>query len=63
MAQVQSRRKKSPAIDRKLVKELQTLLKGNKGIEVLGHLGVAANCCGNGTVALVRIDKGRPPSK
>jgi hypothetical protein len=38
-------------------------LKENKGVEVLGHLAVPAYCCGNGTVALVKIDKGRPPSK
>ncbi|MCM3900564.1 MAG: hypothetical protein ND866_02550 [Pyrinomonadaceae bacterium] len=63
MAQPQTRRKKTPAVDRRLVKELQTLLKENKGVEVLGHLAVPAYCCGNGTVALVKIDKGRPPSK
>jgi hypothetical protein len=54
---------KSIAIDRRLVKELQTVLKGKPGIDVIGHLAVPSYCCGNGTVALVKIDKGRPVEK
>jgi hypothetical protein len=54
--------KKSPAVDKKLVKELQTYL-ANTPTEVLGHLAVPAFCCGNGTVALVKIDKGMRPRK
>lgn len=51
------------SVDRKLVKELQKVLKGQPGIEVIGHLAVPAYCCGNGTVAIVKIDKGRPIEK
>jgi len=54
---------KPVSVDRKLVKELQTILKGKAGIEVIGHLAVPAYCCGNGTVAIVKIDKGRPVDK
>ncbi|MET0164579.1 MAG: hypothetical protein ABW318_06190 [Vicinamibacterales bacterium] len=54
---------KPVSIDRKLVKELQAVLKGKPGIQVLGHLAVPAYCCGNGTVAIVKIDKGRPVEK
>jgi hypothetical protein len=60
MATTKAVKRKSPAVDRK---ELQTMLKGQKGIDVLGHLAVPAYCCGNGTVALVKIDRGRPPEK
>jgi hypothetical protein len=63
MATTKAVKRKSPAVDRKLVKELQTMLKGQKGIDVLGHLAVPSYCCGNGTVALVKIDRGRPPEK
>lgn len=52
--------KKSPSVDRRLVKDLQKLLKDHKGIEVLGHLAVPSYCCGNGTVAIVKVDKGGP---
>lgn len=55
--------KKPASIDRKLVKELQTLLKDEEGIEVVGHLAVPAYCCGNGTVALVKVDRGEPGAK
>jgi hypothetical protein len=55
--------KKPATVDRKLVKELQTLLKDKKGIEVLGHLAVPAFCCGNGTVAVVKIDRGETVEK
>ncbi len=54
---------KSVSVDRKLVKELRTVLKGKPGVEVIGHLAVPAYCCSNGTVALVKIDKGRPVEK
>jgi hypothetical protein len=54
--------KKSPAVDRRLVKELASYL-ADTPTEVLGHLAVPAYCCGNGTVALVKIDKGRPRKK
>jgi hypothetical protein len=54
--------KKSPSVDRKLVKELKTYL-ANTPTEVLGHLAVPAYCCGNGTVALVKLDKGRSRKK
>lgn len=54
---------KPASIDRKLVKELQAALKDKPGIEVLGHIAVPAFCCGNGTVAVVKIDKGRPVEK
>lgn len=63
MATTAKAKAKSIAVDRKLVKELQTVLKGKPGIEVVGHLAATAYCCGNGTVALVKIDKGRPVEK
>ena len=49
--------KKSPAVDRRLVKELEKYL-ANAPAVVLGHVAAPAMCCGNGTVALVKIDKG-----
>jgi hypothetical protein len=49
--------KRSPAVDRRLLKELQTYL-ANTPTEVLGHLAAPAYCCGDGTVALVKIDRG-----
>jgi hypothetical protein len=63
MATKDKTEKKPASVDRKLVKELQTLLKDKKGIEVLGHLAVPSVCCGNGTVALVKIDKGETVEK
>ena len=63
MANAKRVTKRSPAVDRRLVKQLQQLLKGQKGVEVVGHLAVPAYCCGNGTVALVKIDQGRPAMK
>jgi|GraSoiStandDraft_24_1057298.scaffolds.fasta_scaffold135627_2 hypothetical protein len=54
--------KKTPAVDRRLLKELQKYL-ADTPTEVLGHIAVPAYCCGNGTVALVKIDKGRPARK
>jgi len=50
--------KKSIAVDRRLLKELEKYL-ANTPTEVLGHLAAPAYCCGNGTVGLVKIDKGR----
>jgi hypothetical protein len=47
-------------IDRSLVDEVRTLLKDHKQLEVIGHIDSAATCCRNGTVAIVKIDKGRP---
>lgn len=44
-------------VNQSLVKELQTLLK-DVPVEVLGYIESAASCCGNGTVALVKIDRG-----
>jgi len=56
--------KKSPAVDRRLVKELQSMLAEQKGVEVLGHIAVPAYCCGNGTVAVVKIQqRARPAAK
>jgi len=60
MASSSKRPAKSSAVDKRLVRELQKLLKGNKDLEVLGHLATTAFCCGDGTVALVKIDKGDP---
>jgi hypothetical protein len=51
--------KKSPAVNRRLVAELQKYL-ADAPAEVLGHIEAPAFCCGNGTVALVKIDKGDP---
>jgi hypothetical protein len=48
------------AIDRKLVAEVRQLLQNQKELEVIGHIDSAAVCCRNGTVAIVKIDKGRP---
>jgi len=43
----------------RLVKELKVLLK-DLPLDVLGHLEAPALCCGSGTVAIVKIDKGDP---
>lgn len=47
-------------INRKLVDEVRGLLKNHKQLEVIGHIDSAATCCRNGTVAIVKIDMGRP---
>lgn len=51
--------KKSPAVNRKLIAELKKYLADTPA-EVVGHIEAPAYCCGNGTVALVKIDKGDP---
>jgi hypothetical protein len=51
--------KKAPSVNLRLVKELQKYL-ANTPTEVLGHIEAPAYCCGNGTVALVKIDRGDP---
>jgi hypothetical protein len=53
---------KSPSVNRRLVKELEKYL-ANTPAEVVGHIEAPAYCCGNGTVALVKIDKGDPAPK
>jgi hypothetical protein len=48
-----------------LIDEVRSILKDTR-LEVLGHLDDAAGglCCGKtGTVAMVRIEKGRPPER
>ena len=50
---------KSPAVNRRLVAELKKYL-ADIPVEVIGHIESPAYCCGNGTVALVKIDKGDP---
>jgi hypothetical protein len=42
-----------------LVAELKKMVK-DLPIEVLGHIEAPALCCGNGTVAVVKVDKGDP---
>jgi hypothetical protein len=42
-----------------LVSHLKSLVK-NLPVEVLGHIEAPALCCGSGTVALVRVEKGDP---
>lgn len=51
--------KKSPAVSRRLIAELQKYL-ADVPAEVIGHIEAPSYCCGNGTVALVKIDKGDP---
>lgn len=51
--------KKSPEVDQRLVAELKDLLTPLK-IDVLGHVQSEALCCRNGTVAIVKIDRGDP---
>lgn len=51
--------KKSPAVNRRLIADLKKYL-ADAPAEVLGHIEAPAYCCGNGTVALVKIDKGDP---
>jgi hypothetical protein len=41
------------------LKRLKELTK-NLPVEVLGHVEMPAACCGNGTVALVKVDTGDP---
>lgn len=54
--------KKTAAVNRRLVNELKKYL-ADTPTEVVGHIEATAYCCGNGTVALVKIDKGDPTSK
>lgn len=54
--------KKSAAVNRRLVNELKKYLADTPA-EVVGHIEAPAYCCGNGTVALVKIDKGDPAPK
>lgn len=63
MAATKKASSKAVAIDRKLVNDLRRMLKDQPGVDVVGHVAVPAWCCGNGTVALVKIEKGRPPDK
>ncbi len=50
-------------LNAELVEEVRGLLKGTQ-LEVLGQLDSQALCCGNGTVAIVKIDRGgRPPDR
>ncbi len=51
-------KKKSPAVNQRLLKELQKYL-ANSPAEILGHIEAPAYCCSDGTVALVKIDRGR----
>jgi len=44
------------------ISHLKTLVKGLP-VEVLGHIEVPALCCGSGTVALVKVDRGDPAPK
>jgi len=48
-----------PHKNEELVKHLKNLVK-NIPVEVLGHIEAPALCCGNGTVALVKVDRGDP---
>jgi hypothetical protein len=49
-------------ISEEAIKHLKTLVK-DLPVEVLGHVEAAALCCGSGTVALVKIDRGDPAPK
>jgi hypothetical protein len=51
--------KKSPAINKALIAEVTKLVEP-LNLEVLGHVESEALCCRNGTVALVKIDRGDP---
>jgi len=42
-------------IGEKAVYELRKVLE-NKPLEVLGHIDSVGLCCGNGTVAIVKVD-------
>lgn len=42
-------------IGEKAIYELRRALK-NKPLDVLGHIDSTAYCCGNGTVAIVKVD-------
>jgi hypothetical protein len=48
--------------NKRLVRQLKGMLK-DVPVEVLGHVESTFACCDNGTVALVKIDKGRPASR
>lgn len=48
-----------PRKNEELVKHLKNLVK-NLPVEVLGHIEAPALCCGSGTVALVKVDRGDP---
>ncbi len=52
----------NPAKNEELVKHLKHLVK-DLPVEVLGHIEAPALCCGSGTVALVKVDKGDPAPK
>ncbi len=58
--------RQSPAdrakISNEIVEHLRGLVK-NLPVEVLGHIEARGVCCGNGTVAIVKIDRGDPPPK
>lgn len=47
-------------INHQLVEEVRDLLKNHKQLEVIGHIDSVATCCRSGTVAIVKIDTGRP---
>jgi hypothetical protein len=49
-------------ISQDAITHLKTLVK-NLPVEVLGHVESAALCCGSGTVALVKVDRGDPAPK
>ncbi len=42
-------------IGEKVILKLREIIK-EQPLEVLGHMDVAGLCCGNGTVAIVRVD-------
>ena len=44
-----------PGKNQELVNHLKTLVK-DMPVEVLGHIEAHALCCGNGTVALVKVE-------
>lgn len=46
-------------VNDRLMKELKQLVK-ELPIDVLGHIDIPAWCCRNGTVAIVKIDRGDP---
>jgi hypothetical protein len=50
------------SVNEKLVRKLRRMLK-DVPVEVLGHIDAQAVCCGNGTVALVRIEEGLPAAR
>ena len=49
-------------VNQRLVRRIQGMLK-DVPVEVIGHIESTFACCGNGTVALVKIDEGKPAPK